>query len=250
MARLFSSQRVCTFPKVIRAGPASARAQQTASSLASWAWARKPRCTSRAPTFIRTGYALNSGAWPQRPPAASANRLSIMNTHHFTRFPVFYFWIAIIISVGCAGTSTASITPSETPTREELRSNSLRHLVFNGREDRGNRYLSTVMIGEVKSQYPCSGVVIHPRLVLTAAHCLCNPRNGRKLVDATTCSKTARVTAYVYESAQNSSLPRRQSTQGIVRVHEGYRTQFRPDGTTRENVSDLAVIFLEKPLGG
>jgi secreted trypsin-like serine protease len=173
-----------------------------------------------------------------------------MNNRHSALFSVSCLLIAIVISGGCAGQSAPSIAPSETPAREDLRSNSLRHLVFNGKEDRRNRYLSTVMIGEAKSPYPCSGVVIHPHLVLTAAHCLCNPHDGRKLIDATNCSKSATVTAYIYESTQNSSLPRRQSDQGVVRVHEGYRTRLTPDGTTQENISDLAVIFLEKPLSG
>ncbi len=37
-------------------------------------------------------------------------------------------------------------------------------------------------------------------------------------------------------------------SRGAVRPHERYRTRFSEGGTIRENVSDLAVIFLDRPL--
>ncbi|HEX8702771.1 MAG TPA: trypsin-like serine protease [Myxococcaceae bacterium] len=162
--------------------------------------------------------------------------------------PASWVLLTMITSGGCAASSATANASTEAPLREELRSGSLRHLVFNGREDHGNRYLSTVMIGKAGSPHPCSGVVVHPHLVLTAAHCLCNPHDGRKLLDASTCSKSATVFAYVYERNQDAYSPRIQSSRGTVRAHESYRTRFGAGEATQENVSDLAVIFLEQPL--
>ncbi len=161
--------------------------------------------------------------------------------------PVTWLFLTIIAS-GCAASSAADNASTDVPMREALRSNSLRHLVFNGREDHGNRYLSAVMVGEADSPHACSGVVIHPHLVLTAAHCLCDPHDGRKIINATTCAKSATVVAYVYEKNQPAHIPLLRTSRGSVRAHEGYRTRFSAEGTTDENVSDIAVIFLEQPL--
>jgi hypothetical protein len=56
------------------------------------------------------------------------------------------------------------------------------------------------------------------------------------------------VLAYIYERDKGGYVQRLRTSRGTVRPHEGYRTRFGDGDTTQENVSDLAIVFLEKPL--
>ena len=124
----------------------------------------------------------------------------------------------------------------------------MRLLVLNGQEDYDNRYLSTVVVNGPGQQGPCTGILLHPVLVLTAAHCVC-PSNEKSL-DSTQCLQTTTVTEYTYKPQQNTYLMVPRSRRGTVQAHTAFHVQRDDAGIVKASTSDLAVIFLEKPLEG
>jgi hypothetical protein len=90
----------------------------------------------------------------------------------------------LIVHVGCsAATPSIADSSEEASTSEELFPHGML-LTIPGTIDEENRYLPAVRISTViidadhKKHYkPCSGVLIHPRLVITAGHCVCLERS-------------------------------------------------------------------------
>lgn len=119
-------------------------------------------------------------------------------------------------------------------------------------EDTDNRYSSTVVVESPDASSFCSGVLVHPSLVLTAAHCVCPPKDERLFIDTASCSKSARVSTYVFEKKGTSY--RRQSSTGAVVAHQEFKARLDAQRAVVESTSDLAVIFLKEavqniPLG-
>lgn len=128
-----------------------------------------------------------------------------------------------------------------------------------GERDETNRYASTVEIEGDAPWMPggCSGILIHPRLVLTAGHCACDLRQedstrdgGPKVIDGSACAKRAQVTAILHEPSAESPKPTimAQSQEGTIRVHPEFELRLDAKGKVLTSHADLAVILLEEPL--
>jgi hypothetical protein len=133
-----------------------------------------------------------------------------------------------------------------------------------GEPDAYNRYPSAVM---VRAQLPagearireCGGVIVAPRLVLTAGHCVCRRRQvstaGDALehrVDGTSCADTAIVTAFSYEDdpRKPQQIVGSVSAQrpGRVRPHPRLEIRLDQKGDVLSSQADLAAILLETPV--
>lgn len=133
-----------------------------------------------------------------------------------------------------------------------------------GESDTGNRYPSTVMVftqasGTEQKGRQCSGVLVDPRLVLTAGHCVCMRQEssmpgsgGKVLIDSSRCSKTAMITTVVYElpTSERGVKSSTQDYPGEVRPHPELRVVLDDQGGIVSSEADLAVIFLETPVEG
>jgi hypothetical protein len=152
--------------------------------------------------------------------------------------------------MGCSPTATTLDESGDSFTRTSARlRTTMQHAVFKASgEDTGNRYLSTVAVSSPESPYTCSGILAHPSLVLTAAHCACTARDGRKQMGSTSCSKRASVKVYTYEEAQAGHTLRPEIREGRFVPHEKFKAIVNAQNAVLESTSDLAVIFLEEPI--
>ncbi|WP_224240906.1 trypsin-like serine peptidase [Hyalangium gracile] len=145
--------------------------------------------------------------------------------------------------------------------------------VSNGSKDFGNRYASVVLVA-IGGVPECSGVIIHPRLVLTAGHCVCRGREDQNTItlDSSACEKTATAIAVAYDASTGRPNFRRYT--GTVRPHRGFRavlkkkrlsvpaavgsqgnqsdagTPYVVVNTVSESKADLALILLDSAAEG
>jgi Trypsin len=200
-------------------------------------------------------------------------------------------WLALL--TGCSAGSSSIADPSETASSEGLFSQGTL-LVGPGPTDVANRFLPAVMLSTVitdsegaKHFQPCSGVLIHPRLVITAGHCVCLPRapepdevsppssarstavpRGRSPARASElsgvtlksildknsrCAQSTLVTAYRYRRSPGGTPGAEISEHydSEVRVHPQFEVLTGERGGRLETVwasADLAAIFLKSPV--
>jgi hypothetical protein len=156
------------------------------------------------------------------------------------------------LHVGCASgdrsrrSEATLVAPSAKPIRSGSRD---RHAIGDGREDYDNKYQTTVKV--LSANGTCSGILIAPRLVLTAAHCFC--RITEKPLDRSSCQKETTVVRvfYFYDEGEKKYKRDLDSTKGRVIVHDDYASQHTPGTFYIEDdkkIPDLAVVRLDRAL--
>jgi hypothetical protein len=134
----------------------------------------------------------------------------------------------------------------------------IRQIPLAGKLDTANQYLFTVLI-EAHASPPmgealkCSGVLIAPRLVLTAGHCVCLPPStppAAAVIDNSACANTAILTATTYlpqERGKSQSATIGQY-EGVIHPHPELEILLDEQGRVTSGHADLAVIILNTPL--
>ncbi len=190
--------------------------------------------------------------------------------------------MAMLIGTGCAGSA-----PTEQPAREyvpaEVQLGREIPTVSEGRIDSQNRYLFTAALStrfldpeQGVQGRSCSGVLIDPRVVLTAGHCVCRARRSAppeaadaSFIDRAVCVETVTVTMVRYKMDGETlrtmarrgieSLPGEKigPYRGKVYVHEdirivykGVETRGGRESSTDSSHADLAIIVLDQPVQG
>lgn len=128
-----------------------------------------------------------------------------------------------------------------------------------GKPDFANQYPSTVMVSRVEplGAAHCSGVLLTPHLVLTAANCVCRPRKVPSagggdsiLFDTSVCVGSAYITVTDYGKVFHAYLAETNmhSIAGTVRPHPNFKLVLDEDRSVVINQADLAVIHLRQPV--
>lgn len=132
-----------------------------------------------------------------------------------------------------------------------------------GEMDVKNRYASTVMLSlkDPRDLPDCSGILLSPQVVLTAASCVCalreeNPGHGREETRAnvTSCAKRVFVTTVVYGEGGDPRLRElttpmlSQTFAGTIQPQPEMELVLDGRGFILGGRADLAVVLLDEPV--
>jgi hypothetical protein len=130
-----------------------------------------------------------------------------------------------------------------------------------GVEDVKNQFAFAVMVKASVSAVEtlkCTGVLISPRLVLTAGHCMCarhkltEPESDTKFViDGSACTEEAEVTTVTYHPrVEDSDAPpgfQAKTYHAKVSVHPALKVLLNEQSLALSSNADLAVALLDEP---
>jgi hypothetical protein len=125
-----------------------------------------------------------------------------------------------------------------------------------GRKDSLNQYSSTVMVTTRNPFYgaECSGILLSPRIVLTAANCVCGSQqhaltldSGTAFLDNSTCAKRAYVMTASHERGHNEFFTetKTHSYEGTVHPHPEFKIVLDKNSVPVSSHADLALIELD-----
>jgi hypothetical protein len=115
-----------------------------------------------------------------------------------------------------------------------------------GRPDFENRHTTTVMVTtkEPLRLAECSGLLVSPWVVLTAASCVCKSLKGLA------CAEHAYAAPIVYRQVvdEDFALFPFHAYRGVVRSHPQFQLTLDEQGNVVASQADLAVIMLDEPV--
>jgi hypothetical protein len=165
--------------------------------------------------------------------------------------------LVLCIGLGAGGCRGCAESPPEDRAKPHLPSTGAYEFSTAGERDKENRYSSTVMVSTKSAasvdHKECSGVIIAPRLVLTAGHCVCARReaaDGGAVVDGSRCTPEATVLTFVYGASGKSSRTVSEEYYGQVRPHPDLKLILDAQEAVVSSKADLALVSLDEPVEG